>query len=101
MIIYSATGINAYNLQFIESFFISSNNRELKCACGSTRSGTLGEYANYEEVKLALGVLMEKIEKNPDAAVIYAPTADELPKWTLKEHWHHATGKKTKSHGGS
>ena len=101
MIIYSATGINAYNLQFIESFFISSNNRELKCSCGNTRSGTLGEYGNYEECKLAMKILLEKISKNPDAAVIYAPAADELPKFTMKEHWHHATGKKTKSHGGS
>lgn len=101
MIIYSNTGINAYNLRFIESFFISSNNRELKCTCGSTRSGTLGVYDNYEECKLAMKILLEKISKNPDAAVIYAPTADELPKFTLKEHWHHATGKKTKSHGGS
>jgi hypothetical protein len=101
MIIYSSTGVNAYNLQFIESFFISSNSRELKCACGSTRNGTLGKYANREECKLALEILMKRISENKNNGVVYAPAADELPKWTMKEHWHHATGKKTKSHGGS
>lgn len=99
MIIYSATGLNAYNLDFIERFFITPK-CELKCNCGSTVSGLLGEYSTSKEAELALKMLMERIKTAN--IVVYAPTADELPKFTsLKEHWHHATGKKTKSHGGS
>lgn len=60
----------------------------------------LKEYDNEKEAKEAISIIADEMcRKN----IVYVPTQEEVKtKIALDEKkWHHATGKKTKGHGGS
>lgn len=60
----------------------------------------LKEYETEKEAKVAICMIADEMNRKD---IIYVPSKDEIKaKMNLEEQkWHHATGKKTKGHGGS
>ena len=102
MIIISKDRNEAYNWNMAERIYIASNSSEVKIVAGSTRAGNLGKYGSFEKAKKALEIIMNEMILGrketiymPDDAMVQARMNEN------KEYYHHATGKKTKGHGGS
>lgn len=102
MIIVSKDHNEVYNWNVAERIYIASDRAAVKIVAGSTRAGNLGEYGSFEKAKKALEIVMTEISIGkkevvwmPDDAMVQAKMNEN------KEYYHHATGKKTKGHGGS
>lgn len=71
------------------------------CITGDKKPNTLGSYKSELEAKKALETTIRAVAS--DEKVVLVPDEDTVQA-TLHGHtevWHHATGKKTKGHGGS
>ena len=102
MIIISKDRNEAYNWDAAERIYIASDRSAVKIVAGNTRAGNLGEYGSFEKAKKALEIVMTDITLGRKE-VVYMPD-DEMVQAKIsenKEYYHHATGKKTKGHGGS
>lgn len=102
MIIISKERNEAYNWDIAERIYIAPDKSAVKIVVGNTRAGNLGEYGSFEKAKKALEIIMadislgrKKVAYMPDDAMVQAKISEN------KEHYHHATGKKIKGHGGS
>lgn len=102
MIIISKERNEAYNWDIAEKIFVASDRSAVKIVAGNTRAGNLGEYGSFERARKALEIVMADISLGrkevvymPDDATVQAKISDN------REYYHHATGKKTKGHGGS
>lgn len=90
-----------FNLEHIGNVYIGSDRVSIKAVIGTTRGGNLGSYRTYEAAVKAMEVLVENIVRD-GVKIIYMPSDEEIEnKMRTKTVYHHATGKKTKGHGGS
>lgn len=101
MFIVSKEKNDAYNLEKAERIYIGFDKPVVKIVSGSTRAGNLGEYETFEKARKALQMALKDVELGKKL-VAYMP-GDEAVETALieREYYHHATGKKTKGHGGS
>ena len=90
-----------FNLNDATNIFVG-NDDSAKIRLGSITAGCLGIYRSNIEVNMAIEMLAERIACNT-GSIVYMPTDEEVFARikNRKEVWHHATGKKTKGHGGS
>lgn len=80
--------------------YVGSDGITIKADFSNGRGCQLGRYDSLEECKKALEMMAKEIGKvdtfqMPESAAIKAEIVKN------ETSWHHATGKKTKGHGGS
>lgn len=100
MFIIGKTHGDIYNLDFVESIFINHEN-SIKVRADKTTSGEIGKYGSYEEARIALEIIAEKIRLGHN--MIFTPTDKEVEAKSTNNFtpYRHQDGRKTKGHGGS
>ena len=103
MIIVNKERTELYMAEHIGNIYISAGRTyaiKVRTNTG-TQGGTMAEYDTETEAKTALKIVMRDIAAKKE--IIYMPEEKEIKAAVAndKEVWHHATGKKTKGHGGS
>lgn len=88
------------NFNNIVELFTGSNKTAVAAKQVDGRIICLKEYDTEKEAREAIGMIADEMNRKD---IIYIPKKDEIKaKINLEEQkWHHATGKKTKGHGGS
>lgn len=93
-----------YNLDRATNIYISSDGCSIKICVDGTRGGQLGKYNSSEETKEAMVILVEEMKNTRNNNIIQMATDEAVQtrvRVLSKQVYHHATGKKTKGHGGS
>ncbi len=90
------------NIAAISSIYIGHDGRSIKTNYQNRDGCQLGTYASEKATQIA----MEILEKNiciGNSEIYFLPQDTDVDAWIANagEKWHHATGKKTKGHGGS
>ncbi len=89
------------NSDYVETFFIGADGNTIKANFANSNKGCqIAQYSTILETETALEMLAKAISEKTSIAM---PTTKEIQgKMAENEaRWHHATGKKTKGHGGS
>ena len=89
----------------VQKYFVCSSQFEgymfSACIAGDKKPDLLGEYKSELEAKKAMETIIRAVASGEK--IVLVPNEDTVQA-TLHGHtevWHHATGKKTKGHGGS
>lgn len=90
------------NLDAVAAIYIGSNEITIKVDYKGGDGCQIGKYDSSQECRTALSILSKKM-RDERIVVLEMPTAEMIKAELTKEEtpWHHATGKKTKRHGGS
>lgn len=90
------------NMDAVSVIYIGSNETSIKVDYKSGNGSQIGKYNSAQECKIALSILSKKM-KDERIVILEMPTAEMIKAELAKAEtpWHHATGKKTKNHGGS
>lgn len=90
------------NLDKISELLIGREGNKLTIARENGAMGVFADYNTEAEAREALAMLVEFMNTGK-REVFILPDEEEIRAHIRagKERWHHATGKKTKGHGGS
>ena len=100
MFIVRKDGKSIINFDQIETLYIGGDGCSIKVDYKSGKGCQLGTYSSITEAKEVMELIAGSIGKTE---VYHMPSDDAIKaRMNLKEkRYHHATGKKTKGHGGS
>lgn len=96
-----ATDGSIFNMQHIISIYYASGTRLMRVDMINGRSARVSDEMTSAEGKACMSIITRRITERKD--VIEVPNENEIQAELRKDDaaWHHATGKKTKGHGGS
>lgn len=89
------------NMQQVSCIYIGADACTIKADFENGRGCQIGRYASEKEALIAMEIITETMRRGE----ICAAPDDEAVRGRIRSSpespWHHATGKKTKGHGGS
>lgn len=88
------------NADNINDIHLGRDGYNIKVEYTSGKGCQIGRYENEKQAIAALEILIKRMENN---LICLVPDDNEVKAYISLEQtkWHHATGKKTKGHGGS
>lgn len=90
------------NTDKVFSIYTTQDKKSIGAKSAEGETETLCRFETEEQTKAALVDFWSSIRAGIDFFTFREKiTTPEEENPTQKEHWHHATGKKTKGHGGS
>lgn len=90
------------NVAAIASIHIGHDGRSIKTSYQNRDGCQLGIYASEKATQIAMELLAKNISMGNSEIYFMPQDADvDARIGNMEEKWHHATGKKTKGHGGS
>ncbi len=103
ILLYSRYTNELINLNYVYSLFADCrSDNAIRYRAAETRSSVTEIYDSPEDARMALQQLADRIAKadhGVGAVIVTIPSRAEIKQKTTP--WHHAEGKKEKSHGGS
>lgn len=96
-----ATDGSVFNARHIISIYYASGTRTMRADLTNGRSARASDEMTSAEGKACMSIITRRITERKD--VIEVPNENEIRAELRRDNtaWHHATGKKTKGHGGS
>lgn len=87
-------------MEQITNLYIGADNCTIKVDYANGKGCQIGRYNGEKEAKAAVEIVVRSMQRNE---VSFMPNDEEvrIAIKTQETKWHHATGKKTKGHGGS
>lgn len=102
MWIISKDGRSISNTDMITTAYAAGSGNTIQVNYSTGGGSRIGTYQTDEEAEAALAMLACVLQSGKVMAY-RMPTDESVKAWLRQDpdHWHHATGKKTKGHGGS
>lgn len=90
------------NMAAVSSIYMGHDNCSVKVDYQNGKGCQLGRYNSERATQIAMDMLVEKIGIGK-TEIFFMPDDKDIDAKLANESnlWHHATGKKTKGHGGS
>lgn len=88
------------NLEHVATMYIGSDGCSVKADYKGGNGCQLGRYNSAKEAEKAMEIVADSIGKT-DICFMPEDNAVKAKANLDEQRWHHATGKKTKGHGGS
>jgi hypothetical protein len=85
----------------IASIFYGTQTGSIRADMANGRNATISERMTEEEGRICLELISGDIERGKELIICPSPEKIRAAIANGENRWHHATGKKTKGHGGS
>lgn len=94
-------GTAVINTQQVEALYTTQDKRALRVELTNGKPWNVGRYGSTEEALAAVQIIFKQMSTGRET--VQVPDDDTVRAFIVqnKQAYHHATGKKTKGHGGS
>lgn len=94
-------GGSIFNMEHIVSIFFGEQTGNVRAEMMNGRNAVISERMTSDEGRICLEMISNDIAREKELIVCPGPEQIRAAIANRENQWHHATGKKTKGHGGS